>query len=130
MALDGDAWEAVLAVRDAARPTARNHRQAMLDYFFELRGDRCGRDDPAILAGLGSMDGFRVVVVAHQKGGDAESRAACNFGMPQPWGYRKARRVFALAARLGVPLLCLVDTPGAFPGKEAEAEAGRMEEKG
>jgi acetyl-CoA carboxylase carboxyl transferase alpha subunit len=120
--LSGEAWRQLAAARDGGRPTSRDYIDLIFDYFFELRGDRCGRDDPAVVIGIGLMEGRRLAVAAHQKGGDAASRAACNFGMPQPAGFRKSRRLFGLAAKLSLPLLCMVDTPGAFPGAEAEAE--------
>lgn len=90
------------------------------DYLFELRGDGRGRDDPAVLAGLASIAGHRLALVAVDKGKGIAERRRRRQGMPLPEGFHKARRVFSLAAKLGLPLLCLVDTPGAFPGPEAE----------
>lgn len=116
------AWRRVLEARATGRPTARDYLTHACDYFFELRGDRCGRDDPAVVTGLAAMEGYRLAVAAHDKGKGASGRAGCNFGMPGPAGFRKSQRLFSLAARLSLPLLLLVDTPGAYPGMEAEEE--------
>jgi acetyl-CoA carboxylase carboxyl transferase subunit alpha len=92
----------------------------MIDGFEELRGDRLGADDPAIIAGLGWFRGRSVLVVGQQKGRTLEEQTRHNFGMARPDGYRKAQRLFALAERHGLPVLTLVDTPGAAPGVSAE----------
>ncbi len=115
-----DAWEVVQAARDAARPTALDHLALAFDDVVELHGDRAGSDDPAVVGALATLGGRTVVVVAHQKGHDTRELVARNFGMPQPAGYRKAIRFLDLAERLGVPVVTLVDTPGAYPGVAAE----------
>ncbi len=116
------AWSRVLEARQTCRPTARDYIENLCDYFFETRGDRCGKEDPSIVTGLATMQGYRLAVVAHDKGRGASGRARCNFGMPSPAGFRKSQRLFTMAERLSLPLLCLVDTPGAYPGIEAEEE--------
>jgi acyl-CoA carboxylase subunit beta len=115
-----DPWDVVAAARDTARPTALDHITTALDGFVELHGDRLAADCPAIVAGFATLDGRPLAVVGHQKGHDTAELVARNFGMPRPEGYRKALRVMELAARLHVPILTIVDTPGAFPGKDAE----------
>lgn len=115
-----DPWQVVQAARHLDRPTTLDYLGLLLDDFEELRGDRLGADDPAIVGGLGSLAGLPVVVVGHQKGHTAAELSARNFGMPTPAGYRKAARLMNLAAKLGIPLVTLIDTPGAYPGKEAE----------
>ena len=92
----------------------------LLDDFFELHGDRGRADDPALVTGIGKLDGRTVVLVGHQKGRDLKERTKRNFGMPYPEGYRKAMRAMALADRHGFPLVTMVDTPGAYPGVAAE----------
>jgi acetyl-CoA carboxylase carboxyl transferase beta subunit/acetyl-CoA carboxylase carboxyl transferase alpha subunit len=116
----GDPWQVVQRARDLGRPTALDYFGLLLDDFEELRGDRLGAEDPAIVGGLGRLAGVPVVVVGHQKGHTAAELSARNFGMPTPAGYRKAARLMNLAAKLGIPVVSLIDTPGAYPGKEAE----------
>lgn len=119
-ATGADPWQVVQAARHLNRPTTLDYFGLVLDDFEELRGDRLGADDAAIVGGLGRLDGIPVVVVGHQKGHTAAELAARNFGMPTPAGYRKAARLMRLAAKLRVPVVALIDTPGAYPGKEAE----------
>lgn len=113
-------WERVAICRHAARPKGNHFIQHLCDPFFELYGDRLYRDDRAILAGLGKIDGVKFVVIAQEKGSDTESRVKHNFGMPHPEGYRKALRCMQLAAKFQLPVLVLIDTPGADPGLESE----------
>jgi len=113
-------WAAVRLARHANRPTGAEHIAHLLDGFVELRGDRAGTDCPALIGGIGLLDGLPLVVLCHQKGHTTAELVARNFGMPSPAGYRKAVRLMRLAAKLGVPLLTLIDTPGAFPGVTAE----------
>ncbi|MDF5755374.1 acetyl-CoA carboxylase carboxyl transferase subunit alpha [Spongiactinospora sp. TRM90649] len=115
------AWEIVRIARDIRRPTTLDYIRHMADDFVELHGDRCHGDDPAVVGGLCSIGGVRLVLIGHQKGHDTAELVARNFGMPHPWGYRKALRLMRLADRLGLPLVTLVDTQGAAPGVEAEA---------
>jgi acyl-CoA carboxylase subunit beta len=116
-----DPWQAVGAVRDTGRPTALDYFAGAFTEFTELHGDRAGMDCPSVVAGFALLDGDPVAVVGHQKGHNTRDLVARNFGMPLPAGYRKALRVMRLAAQLGVPIVTIVDTPGAFPGTEAEA---------
>jgi acetyl-coA carboxylase, carboxyl transferase, alpha subunit len=94
--------------------------------FHELHGDRAFADDPAIVGGLARFDGQSVMVIGHQKGRDAKERTYRNFGMPRPEGYRKALRLMKLAEKFGLPIITLIDTPGAYPGVGAE-ERGQSE---
>ncbi|MDG4786427.1 acetyl-CoA carboxylase, carboxyltransferase subunit beta [Micromonospora sp. WMMD1102] len=115
-----DAWTAVGRARAVDRPTVRQHIERIFGDFVELHGDRWERDDPAIVGGLARLDGVPVVLVGHAKGRDTRENVANNFGMPHPAGYRKVMRLFELAQRWGVPVVTLVDTPGAYPGLAAE----------
>jgi acetyl-CoA carboxylase carboxyl transferase subunit alpha len=115
-----DAWHAVQLARHEDRPYTLDYLGRICDDFVELHGDRAQGDDPAIVAGIGSFRGQSVAFVGHQKGRDLKQRTHRNFGMPSPEGYRKAMRVFALAGRLGFPVVTLIDTPGAAPGVGAE----------
>ena len=114
------AWDRVQTARNVHRPTARTYIQGAFDDFFELHGDRMFADDGAILAGIGLLDGMPVTVVAQEKGTDLNDRIARNFGCPQPEGYRKTLRLMRQAEKFGRPIVCLVDTQGAFCGTEAE----------
>lgn len=114
------AWNRVEIARRSGRPYAMDHINASFTDFVELHGDRAFGDDPAIIAGFARLDGRPVCIVAHQKGRDTRENIHRNFGMPHPEGYRKALRVMKLAERFGRPVICLVDTPGAFPGIGAE----------
>jgi acetyl-CoA carboxylase carboxyl transferase subunit beta len=114
------AWEMVRLARDPQRPTTLDYLRLIFDSFVELHGDRLHGDCPAIVAGLANLDGRPVAVVGHQKGHTTKELVARQFGMPAPDGYRKALRVMRLAARLGIPIVSLVDTPGAYPGPDAE----------
>ncbi|MGP4046392.1 acetyl-CoA carboxylase carboxyl transferase subunit alpha [Streptomyces sp. 2A115] len=115
------AADLVKLARDIGRPTTADYCAAVFDDFVELRGDRTGNgDDKAIVGGIASVGGRTVVVIGHQKGHDIAELAARNFGMPQPWGYHRARRLMSYAARFGFPLVTFIDTPGAYPGVEAE----------
>lgn len=115
-----DGWEAVQRARDIGRPTTLDYCSLAFDSFVELHGDRTYGDCPAIVAGLASIGGRGVAVIGHQKGHTTGELVERNFGMPRPEGYRKALRIMRLAARLGLPVVTLIDTPGAYPGVDAE----------
>ncbi len=114
------AWESVQLARNVHRPTAQAYIDAFVDGFVELHGDRMFGDDGAVVCGLGWIGGRAVTVVAQEKGADLKERIARNFGCPQPEGYRKSLRLMRQAAKFGRPVVCLVDTQGAFCGTEAE----------
>jgi acetyl-CoA carboxylase carboxyl transferase subunit alpha len=115
-----DIWRSVDLARHQDRPYTLDYVERILDDWFELHGDRARADDGALVTGLGSLDGRTVVLVGHQKGRDVKERAARQFGMPNPEGYRKAMRAMELADTHGFPVVSLVDTPGAYPGVAAE----------
>ncbi len=114
------AWETVNVARHNDRPVAGDYIQHILDDWVELHGDKAFADDRAIVTGLATMDGLRFLLVGHRKGKTTKERLACNFGCAHPEGYRKALRKMKLAERLGLPIVCLVNTPGAYPGIGAE----------
>ncbi|EFC79215.1 acetyl-CoA carboxylase, carboxyltransferase subunit beta [Parafrankia sp. EUN1f] len=116
-------WEAVRLARRLGRPSALDYVGALVEDWTELHGDRAAADCPAMVAGLGRFDGMPVVVTGTQKGHTAAELAARAYGMPSPAGYRKAARVMRLAAKLGLPVITLIDTAGAHPGIEAEENA-------
>jgi acetyl-CoA carboxylase carboxyl transferase subunit alpha len=113
-------WQRVQIARHPERPYTLDYISFTFSDFVELHGDRGYRDDPAIVGGLARLDGMPVMVIGHQKGRDTKSNLHRNFGMPNPEGYRKAKRLMLLAEKFNVPVICLLDTPGAFPGIEAE----------
>jgi acetyl-CoA carboxylase carboxyl transferase subunit alpha len=115
-------WQRVLVARAAGRPTALDYLDGLLEGFTELHGDRTLGDDPAVVGGLARFADFSVVVVAQQKGRDTKENIHRNFGMAHPSGYRKAIRLFDLADKFGLPVLTLIDTPGAYPGIAAEEQ--------
>jgi acetyl-CoA carboxylase carboxyl transferase subunit alpha len=113
-------WERVGICRHPQRPKAVDYIKNLCEEFTELFGDRLFRDDPAIICGLAKIGGVKFMIIAQEKGCDTESRVKRNFGMPHPEGYRKAMRCMNLAAKFNLPILCLLDTPGAYPGLAAE----------
>ena len=115
-----DPWDCVRAARKLGRPTTLDYVSLLVEDFTELHGDRAFADCPALVAGLGRLHGVPVAVIGTQKGSTAEELARRNYGMPTPAGYRKAARVMRLAAKLGLPVVTLVDTAGTYPGIEAE----------
>lgn len=117
---DLKAWDRVLICRHPQRPHAIDYIQNITDEFVELYGDRTFGDDHAIIAGLGRIGSDKFVIIGQEKGKDTESRIFRNFGMPHPEGYRKAIRCMKLAAKFKLPVVTLLDTPGAFPGLAAE----------
>ena len=119
-------WQTVQLARHSGRPKIDDYIAGLTSEFAELHGDRAFGDDPAIIAGLGMIDGRPAALIGHAKGRDTRENIARRFGMPNPEGYRKALRVMALAEKLRAPVVTLIDTPGAFPGKEAE-ERGQSE---
>jgi len=119
-------WQTVQTARNIARPHALDIIGRVFEHFQELHGDRSFRDDPAIIGGIAQLDGRPVIVVGQQKGSSTEENIVRNFGMPYPEGYRKAMRLYRLAQKFHLPLVTLVDTPGAYPGPEAE-ERGQAE---
>ncbi|MCA1799228.1 MAG: acetyl-CoA carboxylase carboxyltransferase subunit alpha [Xanthomonadaceae bacterium] len=120
------AWQVAQLARHPHRPYSLDYIQRIFTDFQELHGDRAYRDDPAIVCGLARLDGRSVAVIAHQKGRDTKEKLKRNFGMPKPEGYRKALRVMKLAERFSLPIITLIDTPGAYPGIGAE-ERGQSE---
>src|SRR5579862_7297907 len=119
-------WERVQLARHPKRPHSLDYVQRLFTGFHELHGDRAFADDHAIVAGMGWFASRPVLVVAQQKGRDTKQKVLRNWGMPRPEGYRKAIRVMELAAKFSRPIVTLLDTPGAYPGKEAE-ERGTAE---
>lgn len=115
-----DPWEVVRRARHVDRPSTTDYLSLAFDEFCALNGDRTFGDDPAIVGGPARIAGRRVMVIGHQKGHTTAERVASNFGMAHPEGYRKAHRLMDYAASMRLPVVCLVDTPGAFPGIEAE----------
>jgi len=120
------AWQITQLARHPARPHTLDYIPLIFSDFQELSGDRMFGDDQAIVAGLARLGGTGVVVVGHQKGRDTREKVRRNFGMPRPEGYRKSQRIMKLAARFGLPVITLIDTPGAYPGIDAE-ERGQSE---
>ena len=120
------AWQKVLLSRHPLRPFTLDYVGRLIEGFLELHGDRAFRDDESIVGGVGKLAGRPVMVLGHQKGRGTKENLRRNFGMPRPEGYRKARRLMELAARLGLPILTFIDTPGAYPGIDAE-ERGQAE---
>jgi acetyl-CoA carboxylase carboxyl transferase subunit alpha len=114
-------WQIAQVARHPARPYTLDYLEVMCEEFHELAGDRVFGEDPAIVGGLARIDGRSVVVIGHQKGRDTKSKVRRNFGMPRPEGYRKALRLMQMAERFGLPILTFIDTPGAYPGVDAEA---------
>jgi len=115
-------WPVVRAARALERPTAKDYFSRILDDFQELHGDRLSSDCPAIVGGLGWLDGTPLVAIGHQKGHTVAELSARNFGMATPAGYRKTARLMRLAEKLRLPVLTLIDTPGAYPGRTAEEQ--------
>jgi acetyl-CoA carboxylase carboxyl transferase subunit alpha len=114
-------WDKTQVARHPDRPHALAYIEALIDDFTPLAGDRAFAEDRAIVGGLGRFRGSSVMVLGHEKGADTESRVHHNFGMARPEGYRKAQRLMQLADRFRIPVITLVDTPGAYPGVDAEA---------
>jgi len=119
-------WQKVQVARHPSRPHAQHYIDALVEDFVPLAGDRLYREDRAVIGGMGRFRGYSVVVIGHEKGADTEARVRHNFGMAHPEGYRKAQRLMELADRFELPILTFVDTPGAYPGIEAE-ERGQAE---
>ncbi|MAL17169.1 MAG: acetyl-CoA carboxylase carboxyl transferase subunit alpha [Balneola sp.] len=119
-------WQRVQLARHPDRPYTLDYIKKITEEFIELHGDRYHADDKAIVGGVGKIDGQSVMIIGHQKGRDTTSRKYRNFGMANPEGYRKAYRLMKLAEKFDIPIITLLDTPGAFPGLEAE-ERGQAE---
>lgn len=120
------AWQISQVARHPQRPYTLDYIKHLFTDFEELHGDRAYADDPAIVGGIARLDDMPVMVIGHQKGRDIKERQYRNFGMPRPEGYRKALRLFKLAEKFGLPIITLIDTPGAYPGIGAE-ERGQSE---
>ncbi|VTT98456.1 acetyl- carboxylase subunit alpha : Acetyl-coenzyme A carboxylase carboxyl transferase subunit alpha OS=Planctomyces maris DSM 8797 GN=accA PE=3 SV=1: ACCA [Gemmataceae bacterium] len=114
------AWETVLVARHPARPQTMDYVEMMFDEFVELHGDKAFGDDRAVRTGFARLDGEKVLLVGHQKGKTLAERQQCYYGCAHPEGYRKAMGKMKLAAKYKLPVVCLIDTPGAFPGIGAE----------
>src|SRR5579862_5423222 len=119
-------WQRVLNARHPKRPHTLDYVQRILTDFEEIHGDRLFGDDPAIVCGMGRLDGRPLMFIGEQKGRDTKQKLFRNFGMPKPEGYRKALRVMQMAAKFGKPIVTFLDTPGAYPGIDAE-ERGQAE---
>lgn len=119
-------WQISKLSRHPGRPYTLDYIDRIFTDFHELHGDRAFADDQALICGLAKLSGQAVVVIGHQKGRDTKEKIKRNFGMPRPEGYRKALRVMKMAERFHLPVICLIDTPGAYPGIDAE-ERGQSE---
>src|SRR5260370_30975343 len=120
------AWQRTLLARHPQRPYMMDYVRILFEDFHELHGDRAYGDDPAMIAGFAKYHGRPVAVIGQQKGRDTKQRVALNFGQAKPEGYRKALRVMHLAAKFSRPILTFIDTPGAYPGIDAE-DSGQAE---
>ena len=115
-----DPWQTVEVARHPNRPKTSDYLSLVFDEFVELHGDKAFGDDPAMLTGFAKIDRHKVLVVGHQKGKTLAEKQACHFGCAHPEGYRKAMGKMRMAAKYGLPVICLIDTPGAYPGIGAE----------
>ena len=113
-------WQKVLVARHPNRPHTLDYVANVFDGFEEMHGDRLSEDDKAIVGGFAFLDNYPVVLIGHEKGRETEDRVSRNFGMPHPSGFRKANRLMQLAEKFSLPVLTLIDTPGAYPGVKAE----------
>ena len=120
------AWQIAQIARHPLRPYTADYLEHIAPDFQELHGDRMYADDPAIICGVGRLDGRPVMFIGHQKGRDTKERVRRNYGMPKPEGYRKAQRMMKMAEKFSMPIVTLIDTPGAYPGVGAE-ERGQSE---
>ncbi len=120
------AWQVAQIARHPMRPYTADYLERLVPDFQELHGDRMYADDPAIICGVGRLDGRPVMFIGHQKGRDTKERVRRNYGMPKPEGYRKAQRMMRMAEKFSIPIVTLIDTPGAYPGVSAE-ERGQSE---
>jgi acetyl-CoA carboxylase carboxyl transferase subunit alpha len=120
------AWQIAQVARHPMRPYTADYLEILAPDFQELHGDRMFADDPAIIGGIGRLDGRAIMFIGHQKGRDTKERVRRNYGMPKPEGYRKAQRLMTLAEKYGLAVVTLIDTPGAYPGVGAE-ERGQSE---
>ncbi len=120
------AWQVAQVARHPGRPYTLDYLASIAPDFQELHGDRMFADDPAIVGGIGRIDGRAVMFIGHQKGRDTKERVRRNYGMPKPEGYRKAQRLMRMAEKFKLPIVTLIDTPGAYPGVGAE-ERGQSE---
>ena len=114
-------WQKVQVARHPERPHCLDYVNALVEEFTPLAGDRLFGDDAAMIGGIGRLSGYSCIVLGHEKGNDTEERVKRNFGMPRPEGYRKAQRLMKLADRFSLPVVAFIDTPGAYPGIDAEA---------
>jgi acetyl-CoA carboxylase carboxyl transferase subunit alpha len=119
-------WQRVQLARHPKRPHSIDYINRLIENFQELHGDRCFGDDQSIIGGIGSFEGQSVMIIGQQKGRDTKEKLLRNFGMPKPEGYRKALRLMQVAAKFRRPIIALLDTPGAYPGIDAE-ERGQAE---
>lgn len=115
------AWDTVQVARNSERPLIRHYIDGIFTDFIELHGDRCFGDDKGIIGGFATLSGKKLMLIGHQKGRNVEENIEANFGMASPEGYRKALRLMKLAEKYRLPIVSLIDTPGAYPGLEAEA---------
>lgn len=120
------AWQRIQLARHPLRPHTLEYVKLITDDFIELHGDRCSGDDKAVVGGFATIDGRRVMIVGHEKGHDTDEKVWRNFGMPHPEGYRKGIRLMRVAEKCGLPVVCFLDTPAAYPGIGAE-ERGQGE---
>jgi acetyl-CoA carboxylase carboxyl transferase subunit alpha len=120
------AWQIAQVARHPMRPYTADYIELIAPDFQELHGDRMYADDPAIIGGIGRLDGRPVMMIGHQKGRDTKERVRRNYGMPKPEGYRKAQRLMEMAEKFSLPVITFIDTPGAYPGVGAE-ERGQSE---
>ena len=119
-------WQIARVARHESRPYTQDYLEIIAPDFQELHGDRMYADDPAIIGGIGRINGRAVMFIGHQKGRDTKERVRRNYGMPKPEGYRKAQRLMRMAEKFSLPIVTLIDTPGAYPGVGAE-ERGQSE---
>src|SRR5262249_8110672 len=115
-----DPWQRIQVARHPDRPMTTDYIQLLFDEFVELHGDKHFGDDRAIRTGFAKLEKYKVMVIGHQKGKTLKERNACHFGCAHPEGYRKAMSKMRLAAKYGMPIICFIDTPGAYPGVGAE----------
>jgi acetyl-CoA carboxylase carboxyl transferase subunit alpha len=120
------AWQIAQVARHPLRPYTADYLKLIVPDFQELHGDRMYADDPAIIGGIGRLDGRPLMIIGHQKGRDTKERVRRNYGMPKPEGYRKAQRLMKMAEKFSLPIVTFIDTPGAYPGVGAE-ERGQSE---